>query len=201
EWYDNGQICSKYSYKKGLLHGSSISWYDDGTKLSKGSYWEGNKSGLWNNWYENGQQENELEYKNGLIFSAKVWAPDGKRCTHTNLLEGNGKFVTYGIDGKISSEDKYKNGIELFEKRFYWHENGQKRSVGLYKADKKDGLYTTWHENGQKASVQNYLEGKLNGPEEKWHENGTKFKRTIPRPPPMPTQHKMLRGIPLPRRS
>jgi len=62
--------------------------------------------------------------------------------------------------------------IEKLEE--YWP-NGQKKSEGTYKDDKRDGLWTEWHENGQKYKELTYKDGKWDGLYTRWLENGQKW--------------------------
>jgi antitoxin component YwqK of YwqJK toxin-antitoxin module len=75
---------------------------------------DGNANGLNRTWYSNGQKSSEITWKDGKKMSAVVWKPNGERCPVTNLKDGNGVVLTYGVDGTedgtVSLHSSYKNG-------------------------------------------------------------------------------------------
>ena len=42
-----------------------------------------------------------------------------------------------------------------------WYDTGQKRSEGVYKAGKRNGVYSGWHPNGQKWAKRAHNDGEL----------------------------------------
>jgi len=81
---------------------------------------------------------------------------------HSN---GQKSYVEFFI-GEGSSEEKIK--LESY------YENGQKKSEGTYKDDKKDGLWTWWYDDGTKREG-TYKDGKEDGLWSYWYENGQKW--------------------------
>jgi antitoxin component YwqK of YwqJK toxin-antitoxin module len=47
EYYMNGELFRKCSYKNGVLHGSGVYYWDNGNSRFEGSYDEGNPTGFW----------------------------------------------------------------------------------------------------------------------------------------------------------
>ena len=43
-------------------------------------------------------------------MKAKHWQPNGKVCSMTNLVDGNGEIVNYFLNGKKSLIESFKNG-------------------------------------------------------------------------------------------
>ena len=86
EFYPSGQICLKSTYKNGI------------------------KLGLQEGWYKTGQKEHEIEFDEKGVVTHKKWKPSGELCPETNVVNGNGKAVSYNDDGSPSSISTYKNG-------------------------------------------------------------------------------------------
>jgi antitoxin component YwqK of YwqJK toxin-antitoxin module len=60
----------------------------------------------------------------------------------------------------------------------FMHNNGRKRSEGIYKDGKKDGLWTSWHVNGPKQSEGIYKDGKKDGLWTSWQSDGLRTPST-----------------------
>jgi hypothetical protein len=60
-------------------------------------------------------------------MTSVVWKPNGEKCPHTNVVNGNGFRGWYRDDGSKGGRITYKDG-------------------------KKDGLSTSWYENGTKKN-------------------------------------------------
>ena len=58
--------------------------------------------------------------------------------------------------------------------KVFYHENGQKKSEGLFKNGRHHGLWTYWYANGQKERETTYKDGKMDGPSTWWNEKGQK---------------------------
>ncbi len=95
---------------KGVLHGIWLEYYPNEQIKNKGIYKNGIKEGIQEGWYENGQKEDEIEFGERGVVTVKKWKPNGEPCTETNVINGNGKAVSYNDDGSPSSIITYKNG-------------------------------------------------------------------------------------------
>lgn len=94
----------------GRLDGLWVEFYPSGQICLKGTYKNGIKIGLQERWYKNGQRESEIEFDEKGVVTAKKWKPSGELCPETNVVNGNGKAVSYNDDGSPSSISTYKNG-------------------------------------------------------------------------------------------
>ena len=65
-------------------------------------------------WLETGQKRWERTYKDGKIWTAVGWKPNGEKCPATNVVDGNGVWVDYNEDGTEKRRHTYKDG-ELVE--------------------------------------------------------------------------------------
>ncbi len=60
--------------------------------------------------YENGQKKAEYTHKNDKLITAVAWKPNGEKCPHTNVVDGNGVAVHYNEDGTEAGRETYKDG-------------------------------------------------------------------------------------------
>jgi antitoxin component YwqK of YwqJK toxin-antitoxin module len=65
EFYKDGQLNYRYSFKEGKEDGE-WSWYTEGgTMIKLETYKDGQLHGPWSSWYENGQQRVKGQFENG----------------------------------------------------------------------------------------------------------------------------------------
>ena len=58
--------------------------------------------------------ETLTSYKKGKVHSIESWKPNGEKCPHSHVMNGNGVLVFYNRDGTEMKRVSYKGG-ELFE--------------------------------------------------------------------------------------
>ena len=92
--------------------GWSKSVESNGQIRALSQYKDGRKDGLWRRWYRDGQKESESTWKDGKLMTAVVWKPDGKKCTVTSVVNGNGVRLRYNEDGTEQRRITYKDGEE-----------------------------------------------------------------------------------------
>jgi antitoxin component YwqK of YwqJK toxin-antitoxin module len=122
EMYDNGQIKMLAQVKDGKLEGSETWWHRNGQKRWETTYKDGEKHGLATGWYENGQKGAEQNFKDGKLWTAVVWKPNGEKCPHTNLVDGNGILVGYREDGteydRTTFNEEERKRAEEFDRKY-----------------------------------------------------------------------------------
>jgi antitoxin component YwqK of YwqJK toxin-antitoxin module len=75
---------------------------------------DGKLDGPWTHWYIYGQKSTEVINKDGNVISAATWKPNGKKCPHTNVVDGNGVVVLYDQDtGAEWVRFTYKDGEKV----------------------------------------------------------------------------------------
>jgi len=97
-WLGNskGQIRRLTQYKGGKKDGPAIYLQRNGQKWTEHTYKDGKLDGLFTRWYEHlGQKSSEGNYKGGKLMSVVAWKPNGERCPVTNIVDGNGVWVSY----------------------------------------------------------------------------------------------------------
>ena len=67
DYYENGRLKEKYTYKDGEQNGLNEGYHENGQLLWKGTFKDGELNGLWEAYRENGQEENFFPkcYQNG----------------------------------------------------------------------------------------------------------------------------------------
>ena len=86
---------TRWNFKDGKQDGPWTHWYENGQKWWEVNYKDGEKDGLWTKWYENGQMKDEITWKDGKLVTAVAWKRNGEKCPHSNVVEGNGIWVSY----------------------------------------------------------------------------------------------------------
>jgi len=60
--------------------------------------------------YDNGQIKGLGQSKAGKMWTAVGWKPNGEKCPHTNVVNGNGIVVSYFNDGTEDDRITFKDG-------------------------------------------------------------------------------------------
>ena len=113
-WYENGKKKSEVTYKDGAKDGLLTKWYGNGQKMAELNYKDGKEDGLTTLWYENGKKKAEGTYKGDKLMTAVAWKPNGEKCHHTNVVNGNGVLVGYGEDLTEDWRVTYKDGEKVY---------------------------------------------------------------------------------------
>ena len=96
EYYDNGQLLAKCTYKDGVEDGPYEEYYENGQLWEKCTYKDGKLDGPYETYHQNGQLWEKGTYKDG-------WK--------------DGLHEYYYSDG-TSTERFYKDGIEVTEEEY-----------------------------------------------------------------------------------
>ena len=68
----------------------------------------------------------------------------------------------------------YSNG-KIAQEYVEYHENGQKKIVGIFINNKKSGAWSEWFEDGTQKYSGNYLNGKKHGRWVEWEDEGNEI--------------------------
>ena len=63
--------------------------------------------------HKNGQKVSKATWKDGKLITAVGWKPNGEKCPHTNVVDGNGVRVWYGPHGVELCRRTYKDGVKV----------------------------------------------------------------------------------------
>ena len=91
-----------------------VKWMGDNGQIKwLGKKKDGYRDGPETSWCSNGQKKEERTYKGGKIWTVVAWKPNGEKCPHTNLGDGDGVRVVYNEDGTERRRYTYKGGEEV----------------------------------------------------------------------------------------
>lgn len=131
DYYANGDIQMKGSYRDNEKDGIFIYYSDHKTYSSAGRYRKDRSIGKWESYHPNGRLESEVYYTD-RYFLKNLWDSTGNQF----VRDGNGKVVEYYANGITKTEGEYRNGY-------------------------KEGYWYGHHENGTIFYQENYFQGRL----------------------------------------
>jgi membrane associated rhomboid family serine protease/antitoxin component YwqK of YwqJK toxin-antitoxin module len=112
DYYANGNVRTKGSYKQDKRDGIFLSYSDHQTYTSGGRYQEGRSVGKWETFHNNGRLASEVYYNN-YYFLKSLWDSLGNQL----VVDGNGREVQRHANGLIATEGEYRHGY----KEGYWY--------------------------------------------------------------------------------
>jgi len=150
EWsnyWENGQLKNKSTFKAGLLSGAWESYYPTGKLKLRGKYEDNFKVGEWTDYFENGKPKDILTYK---LFKEK-------------------SKVEYGImKDRVRSDSKKDGHAVSFSMKDY-----RKTEEGDYKEGEKHGEWIAYYPGGRNpAVISNYKNGELDGTMKQFDKRG-----------------------------
>jgi membrane associated rhomboid family serine protease len=131
DYYADGKIQMKGSYKDGKRHGIFLYYSNHDTYTSAGRYVDNRSVGKWQTFHDNGRLKTEVIYGNG-VFYKNSWDSAGA----PQIVNGKGTVTEYFASGKKKLEGVYDNG-------------------------NKQGFWTGWHENGGIHFKEQFRDGAL----------------------------------------
>lgn len=103
--YRDGKIQMKGSYKDNMKNGVFLYYTRRGTYSSAGRYEKEESVGKWEEYYWNGRLKSEI-YTTDRTYIRSIWDSLGR----AQVINGNGKAVSWYPNGQISEEGNYING-------------------------------------------------------------------------------------------
>ena len=134
EYYENGQLKEKRTYKDGAQNGLGASYYENGRLEKKWNWKDGKLHGLWEGYYENGELRDKTIWKDGKQHGPSEW---------------------YRQNGQLRDKKIWKDGKEHGPSENY-HENGQLNLKNTYKDGELNGLQRAYHTDGQEKDWSPY---------------------------------------------
>lgn len=179
EYHSNGKISKKIYFKDGKEDGKSQTYDEDGTLTSDCFYVNGVTHGKQTNFYSSSRGDFTR------ISSYKMGVPTGKFVeTFTNGVvrksgeyDANGKLTGQWVerkkDGKITSDQTYKDGILDGATKTYYNDGTVER-ITMYANGDKHGLTTEYYfgTNGQIKSEINFVKGVQQGAYKRYYDSG-----------------------------
>jgi membrane associated rhomboid family serine protease len=105
DYYKNGALQMKGSYKSGLRNGVFIYYSDHNTYQSAGRYDHERSVGKWETFHWNGRKESEVFYDN-RTFTSMMWDSLG----NAQVVNGKGDYKSWHGSGAVKEEGSYYNG-------------------------------------------------------------------------------------------
>ena len=164
EFYPNGQLQSRITYKDGIeTNVNSEYFYENGQLNINTIFKDGMKDGTWLFYYENGQLQKRLNYKegkdhgvnegyqeNGIIEYRNFYKNDvsdgigeqyhenGKLAKKMPMIDGeaNGIWEFYDLNGHLDYTESYKNG-KYHGVNEYYDDNGNLRDKSVWEDGKR----------------------------------------------------------------
>jgi antitoxin component YwqK of YwqJK toxin-antitoxin module len=160
-WY-NGVLKNKSSFKHGELNGAWLSFTPDKTLVKKGLYKRGLKNGMWYDYYNNGRLKEITNYK---IVTRKNSANSisilGMK---TTLSELDGKYQAFSqIDFLQKSKGKYKKGLKNGAWYDYYPGGVVPTIISNYKNGELNGIFQQLGRRGELIYEINYKDGLKDG--------------------------------------
>jgi uncharacterized protein len=174
EEYDNqGKLIGKGLVDlEGKRQGQWTNYYPDGSIKSKGSYKENLKEGNWEFYHENGQVEQKGSYKGNLFSGEWYWYYENgnlKREENYYLGKNDGVYLEYNADGKIIVKGEFLDG----EKEGEWtYDVGDVVINGNYTLGLRDGQWVSYYEKGKLRFSGSYIQGNADGKHYLYYPNG-----------------------------
>lgn len=131
DYYANGDVQMKGSYKNNKRNGVFLYYTSEHTYESAGRYADDYSTGKWQYFHPNGQLAREVIY-NQTAFVKNVWDSVGTLL----VSNGNGKFVEMFPNGQMKTEGEYLNGMQ-------------------------EGIWFGYFENGDLHYKEEFLHGKM----------------------------------------
>ncbi len=147
-YYLNSKKKAIVVHEEGTGRSIATFYHETGGLMSKGIYRNLKKDSIWLNYTPSGRLSSSETYKNDLL--------DGKLILYYLPEDVNDKSLT------VSSVCMYAKGLREGESLEYFF-NGAIKAKGMFKNNKKNGIWETYHANGQKMNLLRYKDGAQHG--------------------------------------
>jgi len=112
--FEDGIKLYEIDYCDNQYHGKYIEWYKGETQKRYIEYKHGQKNGEDICWYENRKIQFKLKYLEGKIIFGEFYKPNGE--LGSKIIDGNGVWKNWDINGNLTDEFFYEDGEELISK-------------------------------------------------------------------------------------
>ncbi|MEX2597488.1 MAG: TonB family protein, partial [Salibacteraceae bacterium] len=165
EFYSNGQLKEKSTYKFGKLDGLQSRYYANGNFMEVGMFSEGMREGVFKSFDEQGKATSESAYFRGKKKGPeKNFHTNGKTSSmivYDNGLKSGGS-VSYYPNENIQSKEIFEQGLKIGEWHFF-NEAGELIWKQSFEKDKPIGDYFEWNENMDTLAFGIYSNGRFSG--------------------------------------
>ena len=147
-YYQSNKIQATIKHDPNSTRSGAVFYHESGIVLSKGIYQNMKKDSVWVNYAPSGRLSSTETFKNDLL--------NGKKIIYYLPEDLNDK------NQRVASVSNYVNG-KMEGERIEYFESGAVKSKGVFKNNKKNGIWVTNHPNGNVMNTERYKEGVLHG--------------------------------------
>lgn len=147
-YYPSSKIQAIIKHDVNSTRSSAVFYHESGVVLSKGIYQNMKKDSVWLNFAPSGRLSSSETFKNDQL--------NGQKIIYYLSEDLNDK------NQRIASVSNYHNG-KLEGERIEYFDSGTIKSKGVFKDNKKDGVWITNHANGKVMNTERYQNGVLHG--------------------------------------
>lgn len=172
--HSNGKLILSRLYKHGRMNGKYREYYADGQLKTKGSYRQDLPENEWIWRSEQGQKQRLINFSKGRkTGKVKIWNNAGKKVLQGrfNEDEREGIWKWFSSSGGLDSMVTYSRGIPHGNFRS-WHNNNQMAVRGEFKMGAEHGQWKWWSQNGTLDSLKTFNNGLLDGLVQIYYRNG-----------------------------
>ena len=181
-YYSNGKLAYIKEFKilKGkapIQVGKYIEYYKNGNIKVQGNYKEGKRDGEFKVFLRNGKSAGSIFYKDGKIIKSTLVNSMKDNAsfslvTDINYNSNSHEIVTYELPNQLLKQYFIfnKNGLLDGESREYYEE-GDIKSVSLFKNNVADGIFISYYQNGNIKEKHTYKNGNEEGEGLFYYEN------------------------------
>jgi antitoxin component YwqK of YwqJK toxin-antitoxin module len=150
DFYENGQLKSRTTFRGGKQHGLYESFYKSGQLKKRAFYASGLLNGSQELFDSNGQLEVKENYVKGTIHGVQKFYSKGIMRERSVVEMGNwtGPLQLYYEDGNLMSKVEFINSRRHGTARIFY-KSGQLGISGQYKNHKKHGLFNSYSSDGK----------------------------------------------------
>lgn len=174
EYYPNGVLRCKGTFKRGKKQEHWVYYYEDGAVEQEGDFAQGRYEGRWIWYYPNGSVRLQQDYHRGLPDGvSEEYSPSGVCVVKGRYIEGLEEGEWVYIQGEERTEGRYKNGERSGLWKSYWYEKGNALSFrGNFVDGQPHGVHYHYWDNGNLREENRYNMGRRVGHWTKYDENG-----------------------------
>lgn len=163
------------TFKDGVLDGEVREWDEDNRLVARDLYYDGRKVVRTTTNYRPNQKQSESYYLDSRLVPESLdnwWEAKPTPFVKTGPRVQNGPVKSWFPNQQPKYRGQYKNDLPIGQ-FFWWHENGNRKTVGTYDEEgRRTGRWTWWYANGMKNFEGDYREGEPEGVWRSWFDDG-----------------------------
>lgn len=149
-YYQSGKVKAVVKHDENSTRSSAYFYHENGILMSHGIYRDMKKDSIWLNFTPTGRLSNSESFKNDML---------------------HGKKIVYYVPENLEDKSRLPSAVYLYEndklngEAIEYFQTGTVKSKGVYKDNKKVGVWDYFHPNGKKMMLERYKDGVHHG----WH--------------------------------